>query len=171
MKACNSGQIIPRVACVIAALLLVASGARAQGDPLFYEAEDIASKYGKVQQDETASGRMYITANPEKFIPLVSVKLPADFQKLTIWARIRGCSEILKTDLNGEAVDLKMKGKVSDFWEWVDFGTYSRSELGESIRFVRTPGKDGGIDAVFLDPTGQVTPSDTSDLKKYESRP
>ena len=171
MKACNSARILPRVACTLATLLIGMLESRAQSGPAFFEAEEIASKYGKVQQDETASGGVFITGNSEKFIPLVTVKLPTDFQNLTIWARIRGCSEILKTDINGQAKDLKTKGKVSESWEWANFGTYAKDELGETIRFVRTPGKDGGIDAVLLDPTGQIEPSEPSELKKYESRP
>ncbi|MGE9293187.1 MAG: hypothetical protein ACQKBW_06210, partial [Puniceicoccales bacterium] len=59
--------------------------------------------------------------------------------------------------------------KVPAEWTWVSFGTYKRSELGDSIRIVRAPGGEGGVDAVFLDTTGYIDPRDVKDLNIYEA--
>ncbi|WP_269522159.1 hypothetical protein [Coraliomargarita parva] len=147
------------------------SGGFATIQPRYYEAESIPAKYTEVEMDELASGRMYVRASKnDRYSPLAMVDLPQEMGRVTIWARIRGCSQELKTNLNGKAVDLKWKHQVPAKWTWVNFGPYERDALGDSIRFVRAPGGAGGLDAVFLDTTNAIDPRAVEDLKLYEAR-
>ncbi len=136
--------------------------------PIFCEAESVMAKYATVEMDMSASGRMYVGARNDRYMPLASLTLPDGFERVTVWARIRGCSQVLKTSLNGKAHDLKWAHKVPAEWTWVNFGSYQRSELGASIRVIRSPGGEGGIDAFFLDMTGVINPKEIKDLKVYE---
>lgn len=141
----------------------------AENTPALFEAESIPAQYAKVEQDPDASGGLFIMAgNEDKYMPLVAVKVP-EFERMTIWARVRERPKVLRTDLDGKAVDLKWHHRVSENWEWVNFGTYSRSELGEMIRIVRAPGGPGGIDALFLDPTESIDPAFVADMHIYET--
>ncbi len=172
MKECNPCPFGLRT--LVASLTLTLTFAfegHADPSPLYIEAESIASKFSKVMSDPDASDSIYITANPEKFIPLVHLKIPADFEYVTIWARLFGTPQVLRTDIENEAKDLKWQHRVTDTWAWYNFGSYSRADLGDSIRFVRAPGPNGGIDAIFLDPTGSIDPASETNLKSYEARP
>jgi len=173
MKACKPGQPAGRRILFPALIfsLVIPFGCRAEGVPVFLEAEAIVARFAKIRQDSDASGGAYITANPAKFIPMVALKIPPEFDRVTIWARTRGCVQGLKTDINGEAKDLKWQRRVTEGWEWYNFGTYSRAELGEMVRFIKAPGDEGGIDAIFLDPTNTIDPRAEENLKRYEAHP
>ncbi|MET3874483.1 hypothetical protein [Puniceicoccus vermicola] len=139
--------------------------------PTYFEAESVLAKYTTVEMDIEASGRMYVDAvREEQYMPLVIVPLPESFEKITIWARIRGGSQVLKTTVNGKAVDLQWKHRNPSTWTWVNFGTYEKSELGSSVRLVRAPGGAGGVDAIFLDTTNTIDPRESENLKSYEAK-
>lgn len=137
--------------------------------PLFYEAESVLAKYTEVEMDFEAYGRIYVrAARNDRYAPLAELRLPQRFGEVTVWARIRGCSQVLKTNVAGKGVDLKWQHRVPDRWTWVCFGTFAQDQLGATIRIVRAPGPDGGLDAIFLDPTGEIRPETVENIKLYE---
>ncbi|MBW3636638.1 MAG: hypothetical protein KY445_09275, partial [Armatimonadetes bacterium] len=116
---------------LLGALLFAGCAARADNVTVEAETNPTAGDI-KILDDPTASGGKAVSI-PRDYQPLLKAAVPAG-EKFTIWVRHKGGSILVKHSAGGKQGDLKrVSGKAAEF-TWNKIGTYTRAELGETLR-------------------------------------
>lgn len=167
--------------CLICATCVAASSSAVEPAPAsalptgvrLFEAEAFAGAGDGVRSDPTAGGSFYVT-NPRAWNPVIRFTLPPEISDtlITVWARVRGGPFQLKGTPDGKQIDLNWNYTKPAAWEWLNYGTYPRANLGDTFLLIRSASlaDDGGIDqfvissASTFDPLTLASPAASSSV-------